>query len=69
MIRERPPLMTSQFNIGIIFIALSVIFVGLAFQNYLRSEEKLTAKRKTWLRIAFIFSGIGILLNAIYLFT
>jgi len=61
--------MTSQPNIEIIFVALSVIFVGLAFQDYLRSEEKLTPKRKTWLRIALIFVGIGILLNAIKLFT
>ncbi|XPS87971.1 uncharacterized protein Dvar_59890 [Desulfosarcina variabilis str. Montpellier] len=61
--------MTAQSNIEIIFVALSVIFVGLAFQDYLRSEEKLTPKRKTWLKIAFIFSGIGILLHAIKLFS
>jgi hypothetical protein len=61
--------MTPNLNPEIVFVALAVIFLGLSFRDYLRSEGKLTPNRKTWLRIAFIFSGIGILLNALSLFT
>ena len=43
-----------------LFIALAVIFIALAVQNYLKSEGKLTPARKTWLRIAFIFSAVAI---------
>jgi len=57
--------MTPTLNLEIVFVALAVIFVGLAFQDYLRSEGKLTPGRKTRLRIAFIFSGVGIFLYAI----
>jgi len=57
--------MTPNLNLEIVFVALAVIFVGLAFQDYLRSEGKLTPGRKTRLRIAFIFSGVGIFLYAI----
>lgn len=54
--------MTLQLNLGIVFVALAAIFVGLALRDYLKSEGKLTPGRKTWLRIAFIFSCVGIFL-------
>jgi hypothetical protein len=54
--------MMQNLNLGIVFIALAVIFVGLAFRDYLKTENKLTPARKTWLCIAFIFSGVGIFL-------
>lgn len=44
----------------ILFVAIAVIFVALAFQNYLKAEGKLTPARKTWLRVALIFSAIVI---------
>ena len=46
--------------VAIVFVALGVIFSGLALRDFLTEEGKLTPSRKTWLRIAFIFSGVGI---------
>jgi hypothetical protein len=46
--------------IAIVFAALAAIFVGAALRDYLLAEGKLTASRKTWLRISFIFAGISI---------
>jgi hypothetical protein len=46
--------------IGVIFVALSVVLVGIAFRDYLKGEGKLTIARKTWLRMAFVFAGVGI---------
>ena len=49
-------------SIGFIFIALSVIFLGAAFRNYLQSKGELTPARQTWIRVAFIFAAVGIVL-------
>jgi hypothetical protein len=47
-------------SIGVVFVALAVIFVGIALRDYLKAEGKFSIARKTWLRIAFIFAGVGI---------
>ena len=47
-------------SLGPVFVAVAVIFVVVTFQNYLEEEGKLTPARRTWLRIAMIFSGVGI---------
>jgi hypothetical protein len=57
--------MTPKTNLETIFIALAVIFVGTSFQDYLRSEGKLTPAGKTWLRMAFIFATVTILIGAL----
>ena len=49
-----------QASVGVIFVALAVMFVGIALRDYLKTEGKLTFARKTWLRIAFVFAGVGI---------
>jgi hypothetical protein len=46
--------------VAIVFVALGIIFLGAAFRDFLIEEGKLTPARKTWLRIAFIFAGVGI---------
>jgi hypothetical protein len=46
--------------VPLVFVAVAVVFVVVALQNYLKSEGKLSPARKTWLRIALIFSLIGI---------
>ncbi len=43
-----------------VFLGLAIIFVGVAVQDYLKAEGKLSPGRKTWLRIAFIFSAVSI---------
>jgi len=51
--------MQSLPSLGIVFVALAVVFLGIAFRDYLIAEGKMTIGRKTWLRIAFIFAGVG----------
>lgn len=46
--------------VAIVFVALAVVFTAVAVNNFLVEEGKLTPARKTWLRIAFIFSAIAI---------
>jgi hypothetical protein len=46
--------------VAIVFVALAIIFLGAAFRDFLVQEGKLTPARSTWIRVAFIFSGIGI---------
>lgn len=48
--------------LSIVFVAISVIFLGLTFRDYLKSEEKLTIARKVWIRISLIFAAVGIAL-------
>jgi len=45
---------------GIVFVAIAVIFIGVAFRDYLNAEGKMTIGRKIWIRMAFIFAGVGI---------
>jgi NO-binding membrane sensor protein with MHYT domain len=47
-------------GVTIVFVALAVVFAALAFQDFLREEGKLTPARKTWLRMALIFSAVSI---------
>jgi TRAP-type C4-dicarboxylate transport system permease small subunit len=54
--------MQASSSIGIVFIAIAVIFVVIAFRDFLNAEEKMTAARKIWLRMAFIFAGVAIAL-------
>ena len=58
----------SPASIGIVFVALGVVFLGVAFRDYLKTEGKLTIARKIWLRMAFIFSGVGIGLYLVHTF-
>jgi hypothetical protein len=48
--------------LGTVLVGLAVIFLAAAFRNYLKAEGKLTPARKTWLRIAIIFSAVAIVL-------
>lgn len=52
--------MQGPLSIGIVFIAIAVIFIGAAFRDYLITEGKMTIARKIWIRIAFIFAAVGI---------
>ena len=50
--RSFPPL-------GPVFLALAVIFLSVAVQDFLKAGSKMTPFRQAWLRVAFIFAGIG----------
>jgi hypothetical protein len=47
-------------SFSIVFVAIAVIFIGVTFRDYLKAEEKLTIARKIWIRMVFIFAGVGI---------
>ncbi len=49
--------MNSPSSLGIVFIAIAVVFVGVAFRDYLKTEGKLTIARKIRIGMAFIFAG------------
>ena len=49
-------------QIGLIFIALSLLFFGLSLRDYFKSKGAKTPARRAWLRVAIIFAIIGILL-------
>jgi len=51
-----------------VFIAIAVIFLGVAFRDYLKTEGKLTIARRIWIRMAFIFAGVGIGLYFLQIF-
>jgi hypothetical protein len=60
--------MTRAGDPALVFVALAIVFVGLTVRDYLRDQRELTPARKTWLRIAFIFAGVGIGLYTVLLF-
>ena len=51
-----------------LFLALAVIFLGVTLRNVLVEEGKLTPARKTWLRVAFIFAVVAIVLQLVHAF-
>ena len=60
--------MNGPSSLGIIFIAIAVVFLGVALRDYLKTEGKLTIARKIWIRMAFIFVGVGIGLYLVHTF-
>jgi hypothetical protein len=54
--------MYAIFSLGPVFVAIAVIFLALAVQDFLKAEGKLTPARKTWLRVALIFACVAIAL-------
>ena len=55
--------------LGPVFLALAIIFLALAMQDYWKQENKLTPARKTWVRIAMTFSAISIGLYVLHIIT
>lgn len=55
-------------SLAIVFVGISVIFLGFAFRDYLKTEEKLTIARKIWIRMSFIFAAVGIGLYLMQIF-
>ncbi len=60
--------MNTPYSLAIVFVALAVVFIGVALRDYLKTEGKLTIARKIWLRMAFIFAGVGIGLYLVHTF-
>jgi polyferredoxin len=60
--------MNTPYSLALVFVALAVVFLGISFRDYLKTEGKLTIARKIWLRMAFIFAGVGIGLYLVHTF-
>jgi hypothetical protein len=54
--------------LGPVFVALAVIFLSVAVRGYLKAEGKMSPSRQAWLRVAFIFAGVGIVLYVVQTF-
>jgi hypothetical protein len=54
--------------LGSVFVAFAVISLGITVQDYLKAEGKMTPARQAWLRVAFIFAGVGIGLHVVQTF-
>ena len=52
--------MQGPSSIGIVFVAIAVIFIGVALRDYLKEVGKASIARRIWIRMAFIFAGVGI---------
>ena len=59
--------MISPPHVGLLFLAIALIFLGAAFHNYQTTERKHSATRQTWLRIAIVFAIVGIGLQLLHL--
>ena len=60
--------MQGPSSLSIVFVAIAVIFVGVALRDYLIAEGKMTIVRKIWIRMAFIFAAVGIGLFFVQIF-
>ena len=60
--------MESSARIGILFLALAVVFLAAAFRDYLRTGATPSSARRTWLRVAIIFAMVGMGLQFVHLF-
>jgi hypothetical protein len=60
--------MQGPSSIGIVFVAIAVIFIAVALRDYLKAESKMTIGRKIWIRMAIIFAAVGIGLFFVQIF-
>ncbi len=60
--------MHSSPSLGIVFVAIAIIFLAATLRDYLKAEGKLTIARKIWIRMAFIFAVVGIGLYLVHTF-
>jgi hypothetical protein len=61
--------MQGPSSLSVVFVAIAVIFIGVALRDYLITEGKMTVARKIWIRMAFIFSAVGIGLFFVQIFS
>jgi hypothetical protein len=50
---------------AVLFVAIAVIFLSVAFRDFLVREQQMTPARSTYLRIAIIFAVISIVLHVV----
>ena len=60
--------MQGPSSLSVVFVAIAVIFISVAFRDYLKEEGKATIARKIWIRMAIIFAAVGIGLFFVQIF-
>jgi H+/Cl- antiporter ClcA len=55
--------------VGVVFACLALVFLGLAWRDYLKEQGRKTISRNVWLRLAFIFAAVGIGLSFLHVLT
>ena len=60
--------MQGPSSLSVVFVAIAVIFMAVAFRDYLKAEGKVTIARKVWIRMAIIFAAVGIGLFFVQIF-
>lgn len=55
--------------VGVAFIGLGALFLGLALYEHYRVQGRITISRNVWLRLAFIFTAVGLGLSLLYVLT
>ena len=51
--------MQGPSSLSVVFVAIAVIFMAVAFRNYLKAEGKMAINRKVWIRMPIIFAALG----------
>ena len=51
--------------VGVLFVAIAVIFLAAALRDYLTAEGKFSPARRTWVRVAVIFASVAIALYVV----
>jgi hypothetical protein len=59
--------MTLPGRIGLLFLALALLFLGLAVRDHLRAQPRSPLARRTWIRVAIIFAIVGVALQFLYI--
>ncbi len=54
--------MLTPIHIGLLFLALSLLFLGLSLWDYIRSKGEKTPARRAWLRVGILFGITGTVL-------
>ena len=54
--------------VGLLFVLLAIFFVILSVLRYRTTGNERSIARRTWLRLALIFAGVGMGLNFLHAF-
>jgi hypothetical protein len=52
--------------LGLFFVALGVVFLGLALRDSVKNRGSATPARRAWLRVGIIFAAVGVFLCAFH---
>jgi hypothetical protein len=56
-------------SLGILFVAIAVIFMGVALRVYLTTGDRMTIARKIWMQMPSVFAAVIIGLFFVQIFS